>query len=319
MEVDDTKGLKAGTRNRDRILRHIRWRSTTYLLSYGRTVLCSWIGVFLLLAEALFALKVNAPGMDLGIANCFWLVALIGFGCWVWGEFRHLPVLRWVGYYASWLALSGVILSLPNYRNVGRSLLVVGNVLATLDMPSQVGFLGMAIWGALVSVIVECFHLRAVQSLEVAAGGISIYVIASLFLFYGLRFLENLYVGSFSDDLTGIGSRQLLRWLQDSFWSTLQKQGRPISMLLLDVDDFKRVNDRLGHASGDAVLQRFAELLESEIRHEDIFCRYGGDEFVIVLPDTTVAEAMAVADRLRKRVVEAFQKELPGNHTPLYG
>jgi diguanylate cyclase (GGDEF)-like protein len=306
-----TSGLKTGTRNRDQILRHIRWRSTTYLLSNGRTILFSWIGVFLLVAEVLFALKVNAPGMNQGMINCLWLVALIGFGCWIWGELRHRPLLGWVGYYVSWLALAGVILSLPRYRNVGRSLMVVGNVLAALDMPSQMGFLGMSTWGLLVNLSIEFFHLRPVQSLKVAAGGISIYVGASLILFHGLRFLENLYVSSFSDDLTGIGSRQLLRWLRDSLWLTMLKQGRPISLLLLDIDDFKLVNDRLGHASGDAVLQHFSELLQGEIRHADVFCRYGGDEFIIILPDTALTEAMAVADRLRKRVAEVFQKELP--------
>mgnify|MGYP001090608098 FL=1 len=126
-----------------------------------------------------------------------------------------------------------------------------------------------------------------------------------------MRFIEDLYSGSFSDDLTGIGSRQLLRWLRDSYFPIIQKEGRSISVLLLDLDNFKVINDNLGHAYGDNVLRRFAEVIQGEIRHQDVFCRYGGDEFVVVLPDTTVTEAVAVAHRLRKRVAAVFWRETP--------
>lgn len=311
MGVACTERLKAGTRNKDRILRHVRWRSTALLLGNGQTTVRSRIGAVLLVGEVLFAFKVSAPRMALEITSYLWLAALIGAVFWILGQIRHWPGPSWAGYYASWLALAGVILGVPNCRNVGRSLLVIGTVLSALDMPSQMGFAGMAAWGVVVSISIECYHLKLVQSQWASAGGVSIYMFTSLVLLYCLRFLENLYGSSFSDDLTGIGSRQLLRWLRDSLWPIIQKEGRSISILLLDLDDFKAVNDHLGHAYGDAVLRRFAEAIQSEIRHQDVFCRYGGDEFVVTLPDTTATEATVVAHRLRKRVAEVFQKELP--------
>lgn len=281
------------------------------LLSNGRSNTRERIGAFLLGAEVLFALKVNAPSLRFEITSYLWLVALIGVVFWILGQIRYGPGPSWAGYYASWLALAGVILSVPNCRNVGRSLLIIGIVLSALDLPSQIGFAAMAAWGMVVSISIECYHLRLVQSQWAAAGGVSIYVFTSLVLLYCLRFIEGLYGSSFSDDLTGVGSRQLLKWLQDSVWPVIQEEGRFISVLLLDLDNFKVINDSLGHAYGDKVLQRFTEVIREEIRHQDVFCRYGGDEFVLALPDTTTTQATTVAHRLREQVAEVFQEELP--------
>lgn len=283
------------------------------LLGNGRTALRDRIGAFLLVLEVLFAFKVNAPRVSVSpnITSYLWLAALLGVVFWILGQIRHRPSWSWAGYYASYLALAGVILGAPHCCNVGRSLMAIGTVFSALDMPSQMGFAGMAAWGVLVSVSVEWYHLKLAQSPWAAAGGVAIYVFTSVVLLYCLRFIEDLYGSSFSDDLTGIGSRQLLRWLRDSFWPIIQREDYPISVLLLDLDDFKVVNDRLGHAYGDKVLQRFAEIIQGEIRHQDVFCRYGGDEFVIVLPAASSTEAVAVAHRLRKRVAEVFRKELP--------
>jgi diguanylate cyclase (GGDEF)-like protein len=81
-----------------------------------------------------------------------------------------------------------------------------------------------------------------------------------------------------------------------------KRYGRPTALLLLDLDDFKRVNDQYGHAVGDKVLQQVAELLMKNSRSADVVCRYGGEELAVILPETALAEAALVAERLRVAV-----------------
>ena len=69
---------------------------------------------------------------------------------------------------------------------------------------------------------------------------------------------------------------------------------------MIDVNQFKRVNDLLGHPTGDALLRQVAEALRGQLRHADIVARYGGDEFIIALPEATIAQASAVAEKLRE-------------------
>jgi len=76
-------------------------------------------------------------------------------------------------------------------------------------------------------------------------------------------------------------------------------------VLIVDIDHFKRVNDSYGHAVGDAVLCHVTEIMRAEIRRQDTLGRYGGEEFAVLLPETTEAAAMALADRLRERVARS--------------
>ena len=102
---------------------------------------------------------------------------------------------------------------------------------------------------------------------------------------------------AYHDELTGLPNRSLL---QDRFlqvMSQAERHHKPLALLLLDLDEFKRVNDTLGHASGDKLLQAVAVRLTKGIRGADTACRYGGDEFVIMLPEIdspAVATALAV-------------------------
>lgn len=77
---------------------------------------------------------------------------------------------------------------------------------------------------------------------------------------------------------------------------------RPISLLILDVDHFKRINDTFGHPAGDAVLKALASLLRSTVRGADLVARLGGEEFVVLLPETPLTGAVEIAQRLRRQV-----------------
>ncbi|HYR27132.1 MAG TPA: GGDEF domain-containing protein, partial [Thermoanaerobaculia bacterium] len=81
--------------------------------------------------------------------------------------------------------------------------------------------------------------------------------------------------------------------------SVAGRYGHPLSAILIDVDDFKRLNDTFGHQAGDELLKRFARIVRRHLRDADLFARYGGDEFVALLPSTRAAEAAHVAERLR--------------------
>lgn len=103
-----------------------------------------------------------------------------------------------------------------------------------------------------------------------------------------------------TDELTGTYSRRRFFELAKREMAHARRFGHPISAIMLDIDHFKRVNDTYGHAVGDCVLRSVAERCRNEIRVVDILGRYGGEEFAIVLPETDLAGAKSLAERLRQ-------------------
>lgn len=105
-----------------------------------------------------------------------------------------------------------------------------------------------------------------------------------------------------TDALTGLYNRRYM----ESHLTTLVEQstarGKPITVLVLDIDFFKAINDNYGHDAGDDVLREFSIRIRKSIRGIDLACRYGGEEFVIVMPETDMAVAATVAERLRRRI-----------------
>lgn len=105
-----------------------------------------------------------------------------------------------------------------------------------------------------------------------------------------------------TDSLTGLANRRTFAASVQSESERSDRRGTPLCVLLLDVDHFKQVNDRFGHASGDAVLARIGALLADQCRSYDIVARWGGEEFVVALPDTSLAQGRDVAERIRAAV-----------------
>ncbi len=109
------------------------------------------------------------------------------------------------------------------------------------------------------------------------------------------------------DELTGLPNRRLLRDRLTQAIAQGIRQDKQVALLLVDLDGFKSVNDRLGHAAGDALLQVVAKRLTDAIRAADTACRYGGDEFVVMLPGVDHSTlAAAVAGKLRQRLAEPY-------------
>ncbi|MEA9479924.1 diguanylate cyclase [Xanthomonas campestris] len=130
-----------------------------------------------------------------------------------------------------------------------------------------------------------------------------------------LRLRESLRRQSIRDALTGLYNR---RYLEEALSHELARCARrdlPLSVLMLDVDHFKQFNDGQGHAGGDLLLAAVGELLLTRLRAEDVACRYGGEEFTVILPETDGEEAMRVAEQIRGHIaalaVSDGQRALP--------
>ncbi len=108
-----------------------------------------------------------------------------------------------------------------------------------------------------------------------------------------------------TDHLTGLFNRRYLMDVLDKEVQRSTRKGGNLSLIIIDIDHFKKVNDSYGHLQGDIVLQKVAVLLQKELRSYDIAARYGGEEFIAVLPDATIKEAAFVADRVRLAVQTA--------------
>ena len=104
------------------------------------------------------------------------------------------------------------------------------------------------------------------------------------------------------DPLTSLHNRRFLETQLPPLLKTAAGRGRPLSLMILDIDHFKNVNDTHGHDVGDEVLQAFATRVKTFIRSSDLLCRLGGEEFIVVMPETTSSVAAAIAERIRSAV-----------------
>lgn len=108
--------------------------------------------------------------------------------------------------------------------------------------------------------------------------------------------------GSYRDALTGLLNRRGLQLVAEQLFADAQQNGRQFAVLFADMDNFKQVNDQYGHLEGDRVLRQVSHTLKMSLRESDIAGRYGGDEFIVILPQTTPQEAVGVAHRVQSRI-----------------
>jgi diguanylate cyclase (GGDEF)-like protein len=116
------------------------------------------------------------------------------------------------------------------------------------------------------------------------------------------RVQEELERLAITDPLTGLYNRRRFFEILDVEIGRSRRYPRPLSVLMIDVDHFKNVNDLLGHRAGDAALEAVARRIESGLRDSDTACRYGGEEFAVLMPETSLADAAVAAERLRRIV-----------------
>jgi diguanylate cyclase (GGDEF)-like protein len=131
---------------------------------------------------------------------------------------------------------------------------------------------------------------------------------------------QNLALAALTDSLTGLANRSSLDTHLCRIWSDFELAAVECSMIMVDIDHFKNINDRYGHLYGDRVIKRVAHLLSEALRGEDdLIARYGGDEFVVILPRTSIQLALRVAERLRGLVELAGLPSLRSGDPDLQG
>jgi len=113
-----------------------------------------------------------------------------------------------------------------------------------------------------------------------------------------------------TDELSGLFSRRYFETRFSEEWARHRRYGAPLTVALFDLDHFKRLNDTCGHGAGDMAIRRFGGILIAAVRSTDLPCRYGGEEFAVLFPETAARSALGVADRVRRAVErEPFNKD----------
>ncbi len=150
-----------------------------------------------------------------------------------------------------------------------------------------------------------------------ATGGLLLYVLLSIILSCLMRLIQEMYPDrryymATRDVLTGLQNRQYLDTHLERLIKDAHNRGKDLSIIAVDIDHFRKLNDKHGHDVGDAVLQELGKIMQYSARPLDINARLGGEEFLIVLPDTNIEKASAIAERLRSKVAgEPFKINLP--------
>ncbi|RIH76393.1 putative diguanylate cyclase YdaM [Calidithermus terrae] len=167
----------------------------------------------------------------------------------------------------------------------------------------------------LASVVVSVLMTLALNGWRLDSSGVRIAIlvpciVAPLFSTLQLRLIqqlerirEDLHRLSITDELTQTYNRRHFMHVAERRLAE-SGQGKGLSILIFDLDDFKLINDRYGHLTGDAVLAEVCRRCVPQLRQEDVFARYGGEEFVLLLPATNRTQALEVAERLRRVVAE---------------
>jgi diguanylate cyclase (GGDEF)-like protein len=136
--------------------------------------------------------------------------------------------------------------------------------------------------------------------------------VACLTLHTSQRLQDEIEAQARRDALTDAYNRRAFTEFGDMEWSRSVRHDYPLSVLSVDIDHFKNFNDQYGHQTGDLALVQVSKAAHAALRSDDIWCRYGGEEFVALLPNTTLDQAMAIAERLRLAVANTTIASLRG-------
>ena len=248
---------------------------------------------------ALLMLVLVAPGGNLppGYRAAAFLGGLVIFSFLHWGQrYVVVPTPLWqsLAVVSTNTIVIAVVLSLLGAHRYNLTFAMLNTAFATIAFGPQLG-----IHAAVLSVaLLANFEVETERSLYEWA--LVLAILLTLVAILGR--VTRLHRDSLVDAVTQLRNHRYFQVRLREELARSKRHGRPTALLLLDLDDFKRVNDRFGHAVGDQVLRDVAELLAENARATDIVCRYGGEEFAVILPETAQSEATQVAERLREAV-----------------
>jgi diguanylate cyclase (GGDEF)-like protein len=149
--------------------------------------------------------------------------------------------------------------------------------------------------------------VRQALIVSLAIGGAITLIVLSISGYTVHRFQTRLERMASIDPLSGLLNRQFAEILFEKALSASRRYGHELSLLLFDIDLFKQINNQLGHATGDQVIASVARIAEENRREIDITCRWGGDEFIVLLADCDEASARRIAETLRQRIQDCVR------------
>jgi diguanylate cyclase (GGDEF)-like protein len=181
----------------------------------------------------------------------------------------------------------------------------------------------LVLWGYYIALDVLMWFIEPLQPIPQAALHIvhlfNLSVVFAMFSYlssYYLRMVvsaqRKLREMATTDSLTGLSNRRHMTYLAEKELARFQRSGHPVAFLLLDVDHFKSINDAFGHEAGDRVLSCVADVIREELRAQDLVGRWGGEEFLAILPDTDSTKAQASAERVRNAFSAKDWKAITG-------
>jgi diguanylate cyclase (GGDEF)-like protein len=130
-----------------------------------------------------------------------------------------------------------------------------------------------------------------------------------------LRLFERIRRGAMEDFLTGLANRRCFFERGSQLFADCQESGRPLSCVMVDIDFFKKINDNYGHAVGDLVIKKMASMLRENAAASDIVCRFGGEEFCILIPDSSRDQVVNSCEKMRARISQVPAAELADKTT----
>ena len=169
----------------------------------------------------------------------------------------------------------------------------------------------VALWGYHVGLYILMWVIEPMQPIEPGAL-LAVYLFNLTVVFSMFSYLSFFYLSmvtsanrklqklATTDPLTRLFNRRHMTHMARKEMSKYERSGHPVSFIILDIDHFKMINDQYGHEAGDYVLQEVARVIQEHVRTQDLIARWGGEEFLVILPDTTLQDAQAGAERIRR-------------------
>lgn len=285
------------------------------------------IAVFSLVLAALTLAWIPADAVGLGMehaATTWPLRAVIALGLLVLARFSRRVPAQISLHSFFWLQAIGFGSLQMLVASARADAVQIGYGLFPFLLAAQLGLFALPWWRALLAALAPAAQFAATQLLPwdpplLPWSGLWLFLLIVAVATWSSHAQWRLLIGllgarqdAAQDPLTGLANRRAAARRLDSERTRALRQGEPLSLLMLDLDRFKDINDRWGHDGGDQVLATIAQVLREELRGIDLPARFGGEEFMVILPNTSPAQALRVAERVREHVAR-LTVDMPGS------
>jgi diguanylate cyclase (GGDEF)-like protein len=191
------------------------------------------------------------------------------------------------------------------------SLYLIPNIMIMILYPKWKVIAGTALFFSVFKYTAYFFEEDSISKIEVLAlilesfvNGVLLFVISYLHLRHN-KLLKQMQKLIIIDSLTGVYNRRYFNIYMEKTIALSQRINSPLTLIMIDIDYFKKINDNYGHLCGDEALKHISEIIRRNVRNSDAYVRFGGEEFVIILPNTHLDEGQILAERIREAVEQS--------------